>query len=170
MGAASESQAAHLKRHGGGRRDCERCRYYMSKDNWMQVYGQVELPAPSRCDDRRVVQWLAERPARWPGPWGLGCVFCAHVPRRLDESTCRSAATQRFRTEWARYEVRVPTLQASNIRQHLRCAAHELSTAAYLKPDEAVEKVLQSMRQVDDALLEGDCLHYWSRWQCSENS
>ena len=154
MGTSSEDQAAHLQRHGGGRRDCERCRYCMSKDNWMQVYGQVELPVPSRCDDRRVVQWLAERPARWPGPWGLGCVFCAHLKQRLDESTtCRSAATRRFGTKWARYEVRVPTLQVSHIRQHLGSDAHELSTAAYLKPDEAVEKFLQPMRQDDDALL-----------------
>ena len=76
LGSSSESRTAHLARHGGGRRDCARCRYYMWGASWMKAYGQVPYPQQPR-GRREVCQWLAERPARWPGAWGLGCSVCA---------------------------------------------------------------------------------------------
>ena len=154
LGHSCETRTAHLTRHDGGRRDCGRCRFYMWGSKWLQSYGRLTLPAPPRCRDRRVAQWIAERPDRWPGPWGLGCVFCAAFHKRLVESGQRAVATERFGTKWARYEVRAPTLQAQHIRQHLGGACHALSAAAFLKPDEAVQTLLQPLGG-DEGLLDG---------------
>ncbi len=120
---------------------------------WMTALGQTTLPSPRRCSDRQAVQWLAERPARWPGPWGLGCVFCADFMKRLEESDARAQAA-RFRTKWARYDVRVPTLQASQIHQHLGHECHKLASEAFLRPDTPVRVILQPQHG-DEGLLHG---------------
>ena len=81
VGPVLETRAAHLLRHGGGRRTCPRCWYYSRGAAWTATYGScMALTGP-----RRRIVWLAERPARLGGAWALGCVFCA-------SHECRSAA------------------------------------------------------------------------------
>ena len=67
VGPASETREAHLRRHGGGRRTCPRCTYYLHGAAWTATYGSRMAPAGPR---RRVV-WLAERPARQGKAWAL---------------------------------------------------------------------------------------------------
>ena len=156
LGSSSETRTAHLARHEGGRRDCARCRFYMWGAAWMNSYGQVPFPHQPRrrSGGREVVQWLAERPAQWPGAWGLGCALCAGFYSKLKTSDdCRRHAA-RFGTKWARYEVRVRTLQASHVQQHLGKECHRLATEAYFQPDAPIRMVLQ--RDHGDAeLLQG---------------
>ena len=66
VGPCTETREEHLTRHEGGRRTCPRCRHYMFGDSWTATYGSF----PGQGRDREV--WLAERPARWGGSWGVG--------------------------------------------------------------------------------------------------
>ena len=156
LGSSSESRTDHLARHGGGRRDCGRCRFYMWGAKWMKAYGQVPaLHQPKgRSGGREVMHWLAERPARWPGAWGLGCALCAGFYSRVKASDDGRPDASRFGTKWARYEVRVGTLQASHVHQHLGKDCHRLATEAYLQPDAPIRMVLQC-EHGDEELLRG---------------
>ena len=166
LGPASESRELHLKRHDGGRRTCQRCRYYLFGDGWAASYGSFEAPSGPRA---RVV-WLGERPARWGGVWGLGCSVCADLDRRRRQSeeptavgpgACASTSTSRGRghhkrcsTKWARYEVRAEALQSEHVRVHAQSDVHKLAMAAHIKPDEPVRIALQRTLE-DDQLLAG---------------
>ena len=105
-------------------------------------------PAAGKRARREATQWLAERPARWPGPWGLGCAFCAAFVEKLREADARTTLA-RFGTKWARFEVRTRCLQASHIRQHLGYELHRLATEAYFRPDAPVRVLLQSDDEAD---------------------
>ena len=157
LGPSSQSRADHLARHGGGRRDCGRCRFYMWGAKWMQAYGQVPFPHQPRAGQtagREVVQWLTERPARWPGAWGLGCALCAGFYSRVKASNDCQRNASRFGTKWARYEVRVGSLQACHVHQHLGKECHRVATEAYFQPDAPIRKVLQR-EHGDEELLRG---------------
>lgn len=71
-GPAAQTPVEHLKRHDGGWRSWGRCRFYMLGDSWVSTYGRL---MPSRAPCGKLV-WLAKRPARWGGTWGLSCSIC----------------------------------------------------------------------------------------------
>ena len=180
VGPASESREEHLRRHEGGRRDCPRCRFYVLGADWMRNYGGAQDP---RTSHPTKVIWLQERPPRYGGGWGLGCVFCASAaclqrdtpvaqPHRhnvksaidVDAAHCqgehkrttpsKSHAGPRFHTKWARHEISYSHLQSEHIRKHSFSQAHKLSTARYFAPDVPV-KVLLQRTQEDEELLQG---------------
>ena len=173
VGPASETREEHLQRHKGGRRTCQRCRYYLFGANWAATYGSFTAPSGPRG---RVV-WLGERPARWGGVWGLGCSVCAGLDYRRRKSeepmigtavgpgACASTSTSRGRgvrlagasrkrcgTKWARYEIRAT--QSEHVRRHAQSDVHKIAMAAHIKPDEPVRIALQRTLE-DDQLLAG---------------
>ena len=77
VGPASESAKAHEARHPryGRHQTCPRCRFYKIGPSWVSAYGT--MPAPGHGPDQ--VQWIAERPSHWGGPWALGCTICGHA-------------------------------------------------------------------------------------------
>ena len=76
VGLVSESREDHLKRHSGGIRGCPRCRWYTFGHAWAGTYGSLNTQE-LRAGPRERVVWIAERPFRWSGTWGLGCTLAA---------------------------------------------------------------------------------------------
>ena len=60
-------------------------RYYRNVACWQRSHGSLLHNAWGK--KKRTV-WLAERPARRGGEWGIGCLFCAHLLMRLSEHPC----------------------------------------------------------------------------------
>ena len=153
VGPVTESKEDHLRRHEGGLRSCPRCRFYQRQDSWSQAYGLIG--ETSRAGPRHAV-WLAERPVRWGGTWGLGCKVCADSVARATTGRTGAGspgcnARRRLGTAWARFEVRATALQAEHIRQHQNYEVHRVAVLAWLRPDEPVSLALQ--RSVDDDRL-----------------
>ena len=157
VGPVSETREQHMERHGkGGHPKCPRCKYYKFGEKWAKAYGSIELQHP-----RKSVRWLAEKPLRFGGTWGLGCVFCADMRARLnvadappDRQHQNNTRSRRFGSAWARFDVRPRALQAEHTKQHAHYDVHKISTKAYLRPDEASTTDLQVSAE-DDALLSG---------------
>ena len=179
VGPVTETREAHLRRHGGGRRTCPRCTYYLHGAAWTATYGSCEAPTGPR---RRVV-WLAERPARQGEAWALGCVFCAsHECRSAGASTPseRRGPSTRRRGGFGAYRVRYRSLQAENISYHAKSLAHKFAQTTWFWPDEPVCITLQATLD-DDRLLSGnvpqpqDWLRAWRicrdprSWQAAEH-
>ena len=153
LGPVTETKDDHLARHGGGLRSCPRCRYYKRSAQWSRQVAETTRAGP------RNLVWLAERPVRWGGTWGLGCKICADSVARVavdGAGTCRTAGAQRRRlgTAWARFEVRAKSLQAEHIRQHQDYDVHRVAVLSYLRPDAPVALALQADLS-DDRLLAG---------------
>jgi hypothetical protein len=111
LGDVTETKEQHLARHGGGRKECIRCRFYQRGDTWTHAYGFVAESC--QAGPRRRVAWLAERPVRWGGAWALGCTMCADAAARQGNRDGQSAPRRsRQRTAWARFEVRPAALQS----------------------------------------------------------
>jgi len=168
VGPVTETKEQHLKRHSGGLRSCPRCRYYQRGQQWARAHGHVA--ETSRAGPRGAV-WLAERPVRWGGTWGLGCAICADSVARVCVGQVVGgkdvASKRRLGTAWARYEVRARCLQAEHIRQHQDYDVHRVGVLAWLRPDEPVYLAMQRTLS-DDSLLAGsvpqpaDWLRAWS--------
>ena len=153
VGRVTETKEQHLQRHDGGLRTCPRCRYYQHKERWQREYG-CEDHASRRIAGAGAV-WLAERPVRWGGFWGLGCTFCADAVARLEGGdSAGQVCARRLRTTWARFEVRAASLQAEHISQHRFYDNHRVAVLAWLRPDAPVELRLQASLS-DDRLLAG---------------
>ena len=156
VGPVTETKEQHLKRHDGGLRARPRCHFYKFGHRWLSAHGHVKETA--RAGPRQNFTWLAERPARWGGAWGLGCKVCADAAARI--VTGASAESQggvcrrRLGTAWARFEVRASSLQAEHVRQHQDYDVHKLAVLEWLRPDEPVQLKLQASLS-DDQLLSG---------------
>lgn len=69
-------------------------RFYKHENTWKASHGSL---AHTAWGQRQRTVWLAERPARRGGTWGIGCLFCAHLINRLahePEEKARLPATQ----------------------------------------------------------------------------
>jgi len=167
VGPCSETRAEHLERHDAGRKTCPRCRYYLFGDAWTATYGSFATKSGGSTRGRSI--WLDERPARWGGPWRLGCSLCANFEckRPRDASTLAGAEPSAKRgtrkrgtcgvrggTKFARYEVCHVHMGASHVRDHALSDTHRLAMAAHLAPDQPVRMLLQSDMD-DDRLLSG---------------
>ena len=142
-------------------RSCPRCRYYRFA-SWAATHGSFE----SKTGPRQRTFWLAERPSRWGGAWGLGCAICAGFQGRVATnragaveeparaSTPGKRARARCGTKWARYEVRSAHLQSEHIFQHTLTDAHKIAVMAHTAPDCPVVVSLQRTFE-DDQLLSG---------------
>ena len=136
VGGVQETRQDHLTRHGGGQRTCPRCRWYKHGDFWTCSYGK--LYSQLHSGPRENVLWLAERPVRWGGEWGLGCSICAwfanratvtgpcHTPPSASSTQPQRGSQRlcRLGTRFARFEVRAEFLQAEHIKQHAESSAH----------------------------------------------
>ena len=101
----------------GGLQTCPRCRWSRKGDQWKCAYGKFISTAG---ESPETVVWLAERPLRLQGAWGLGCTICAWFTNKaIDEpQPKRGVKVCRVATRFSRFEVRCPNLQAEYIRQH----------------------------------------------------
>lgn len=155
VGLATETRGEHALRHPGpsGLRACVRCRWYVMEPKWSLAFGKFSAPASpeARC-------WIAERPVRWGGSWGLGCTLCSEaLTRNADGSADRSRGTaeqRRLGAKWARFEVRPAGLQADSFRNHRDSDVHKVALRAWQHPDEPVQFKLQASLS-DDRLLSG---------------
>ena len=144
VGKVEETRADHLKKHGGGLRTCPRCRFYKHGDVWTCSYGKLNPAERGLAGPRENVVWLAERPVRWGGLWGLGCSICAWFANRTTgpesggpSSTQPQRGSQRLcrlGTRFARFEVRAEFLQAEHLKQHAESSAHRTGRVIALWP------------------------------------
>ena len=149
-------------------RTCPRCRWYRQGGAWICSYGQL-VCQPCRAGPRENVVWLAERPDRWGGEWGLGCNICAFLANRATGPESGSpSSTQpqrgsgsrtadslcRLGTRFARFEVRAACLQAEHVKQHAESSVHRMAVAAWLNPDAPLRFAAQATLQ-DEQLLSG---------------
>ena len=118
---------------------------------------------------RENVAWLAERPTRFGGEWGLGCTVCAWFANRAfseqrgSEGSCGSSTSQpqrgkaslcRLGSRFARFEVRAEYLQAEHFKQHAESSAHRRAVIAWLNPDAPLRFAAQATLG-DEQLLSG---------------
>ena len=80
VGPISETREEHLRRHGGGRRSCPCCRWYIYGPEWAKHHSCMK---ESRIAGLRDFIWVAERPSKWGGEWALGCIVCAAAAARV---------------------------------------------------------------------------------------
>ena len=147
VGSVRESREDHLARHGGGLRTCPRCRWHARGAEWVCSDGMFVRQQCSRA--RENVAWLAERPTRFGGEWGLGCTVCAwfanraFTEQRVGEGRCGSRASQpqrgaaslcRLGSRFARFEVRAEYLQAEHFKAACRECRPQESCDGVAKP------------------------------------
>ena len=171
VGPANESAEAHRCRHDPPDKTCPRCRFYSIGASWVGAYGTL---GGLRHGPERVI-WIAERPARWGGPWGLGCTLCAQALVKASDHGASTPAGHcrrvRSGTAWARFEIRPRHLMSESIRLHVNSEGHRRAVAAHLAPNEPVRLLLQAKME-DDLLLQGAVPQPcdWLRaWQCVKN-
>ena len=164
VGSVAEGREEHLARHGGGLRTCPRCRWHKRGAEWVCSYGSFVRQQGSRA--RENVVWLAERPTRFGGEWGLGCTVCAWFAGRAcggSEGSCEPSTSKPQRgttslcplgTRFARFEVRHEHLQAEHVKQHAESAAHRRAVIAWLNPDAPLRFAAQATLG-DEQLLSG---------------
>ena len=174
IGSVSESREDHLCRHNGGLRSCPRCKWYRFANSWVTSYGGTEV---TKAGPRGRVCWLQERPVKWGGMWGLGCMICAAQAGRVATGApVVSAATRRrnLGSKWCRFEVCPRSLQAEHVKQHAHYDVHKLAERAYFNPGVPVTLTLQSCEE-DDILLSGavpqplDWLRAWQAARCAQS-
>ena len=162
VGLVSESREDHLKRHSGGIRGCPRCRWYTFGHAWAGTYGSLNTQE-LRAGPRERVVWIAERPLRWSGTWGLGCTLCADAAARRackPKDTTASAPPRgrgqhrRLGSVWSRFDVRCLSLQCEHIKEHACYDVHKLAVQAFLRPDDPILLTTHAS-SADDRLLAG---------------
>ena len=92
VGSVRESREEHLARHGGGQQTCPRCRWYKNGCGYICSYGMFVREQHGEVRENEA--WLAERPTRFGGPWGLGCTVCAWFANRAFTEQCGPRASQ----------------------------------------------------------------------------
>ena len=136
LGAASETDAQHRRRHPQLKRDCARCVYLELRPQLLD-YGSYHRERLGRRDK---TTWLAQRPGHLGGVWALGCVFCSHYMQRRRHAQPHAQphrrGPQHGNTKWARFEIRAISQMASRgIRQHSETEMHRVATRSYFNPD-----------------------------------
>ena len=185
-GPASESDLGHRKRHPRPVAGCARCVYEQRRRSLELLYGSYNTAGGGDGNASRVAVWLAPRPARYGGRWGVGCICCA---RLLDSITAKVAEAQQSgsarqkaakrgpancNTKWARFEV-TDALQiaARGLKQHQQTLQHRKAVRAMNAPPELQERVVLSMDDAD--LFRGgvpqptDYVQSWSACQCGNS-
>ena len=189
-GPVEESDVAHRRRHPKPLAGCIRCVYEKNRQALESTYGSYSLSGDIGSYQRRAV-WLAARPVRYGGSWGVGCICCA---RLLESNTdkmedLRRAGIRRDKapkrgpahanTKWARFEFRNPTqLAARGLRQHEQTLQHRKAVRWVNAPPDLREKVI--MAPEDSELFRGgvpqpaDFVQAWngcltSFHQCEKN-
>lgn len=144
VGAVTETDAQHRKRHPEAQPDCPRCMYLQWRPHWEKHYGSHRSEV---CSQKVATVWLAPRPARLGGFWAIGCCFCAQwAQTQADRKSAAKMAgvvmPKRRRgpsygqTKWARFEVRSSTQVAMRgVSQHAKTLMHRQATRAYFTPE-----------------------------------
>ena len=178
VGPVTETKEDHLERHSGGRRSCPRCRFYLFGSKWTEKHGSFQGHGPAK---HLCTAWVAERPIRYGGAWGLGCTLCAAQLVRVSTSDApQGERRRRLGTAWARFEVRNVDLSSSHLYQHDPTDVHRLAVSSWMQPDAPVTLQLQASVE-DDDILRGsvpqgeDWLRAWraartvQSWEASSN-
>ena len=150
-GPVEETAAEHAARHPAPTapiKTCARCVYNTSRADLERGYGSYAHNVDSHV--RRHV-WLASRPPRLGGLWGVGCVFCAHYRQVRGEANddARREGRQRNKnarrgpgnadTKWSRFEVQAPAqIAPRGVRQHAESLQHRRAVRAFFVPAAAV--------------------------------
>ena len=149
IGDVTETDAQHRKRHPSIRSDCPRCQHLRYGPKWEKHYGSHRSEADGK---RTATVWLAPRPRRLGGLWGLGCIFCARwAQQQADRKSASRAAgvvlpkrgrgARDGQTKWARFEIRSLTQVAMRgVSQHAQTLMHRKATRAYFIPEPSVIK------------------------------
>lgn len=143
-GPVEETDGQHRKRHPKPLADCARCQYDKSRVLLEQTYGSYDGLGGAR-GQRRV--WLAPRPARYGGKWGVGCICCAkfcesHLEKVAEvkrSGTAMKKATskgaQYANTKWARFEItKAEQIAVRGVRQHEQRLQHRRAVRAMNAP------------------------------------
>ena len=134
LGPVTESDEEHRRRHHPMRKDCSRCVYIVLRSQLQASYGSYQHAVGSRVGK---TVWLAPRPTRMQGVWGLGCLFCA--ARMQERPNLEGVPGKRRRynnTKWARFEIRaVSQIAQRGIRQHAETQQHRMAVRDFFKPD-----------------------------------
>jgi hypothetical protein len=56
-------------------------RFFRFRTAWIRSHGSLIHESWGK---KQVTTWLAERPGRRGGPWGIGCIFCASLMDRCE--------------------------------------------------------------------------------------
>ncbi len=112
--------------------------------------------------------WLAPRPVRLGGDWGVGCTFCAELRQKhcdaKDDARRDGGVYAKGRrrgpghanTKWARFGIRsVDQIASRGVRQHADTAQHKLAVKAHFAPNEAVTIVEQVCGGADREVFRG---------------
>ena len=147
VGRGDETVADHRKRHPALVSGCARCHWLQWGEAWRRKQGSSFADIGGRAER---IEWVAERPARLGGLWGLGCSVCARAVIKLRQETSLRArgCLARIATKWASFEVRPASLQASHLAQHAGWQSHKLALDIFLAVDTPVREVI-----ADAALL-----------------
>ena len=155
VGRVDETVADHRERHPTLVSDCARCQWLQWGDLWRKKQGTSFV---ENCGRAERIEWIAERPARRGGLWGLGCSVCAHAANKLSQETSLRArgCLARVASKWARFEIRPASLQASHLVQHAGWQSHKLALEIYLAVDTPVREVIMDAAVLSEQdLLKG---------------
>ena len=155
VGRVDETVADHRERHPTLVSDCARCQWLQWGDLWRKKQGTSFV---ENCGRAERIEWIAERPARRGGLWGLGCSVCAHAANKLSQETGLRArgCLARVASKWARFEIRPASLQASHLVQHAGWQSHKLALEIYLAVDTPVREVIMDAAVLSEQdLLKG---------------
>ena len=163
-GPVDETDAQHAARHRVFHPRCGRCVYELNRERLERGYGSC---AHSADGDRvRRTTWLAPRPVRLCGAWGVGCVFCAnarqHWADKADAARRDGHPLPKGRrgpnaadTAWARFEISNAVQIASRgVRQHSETMQHRKAVKLFFCP-EVLGVLESSVAASDDKLFRG---------------
>jgi len=163
---AGETEKEHAVRHRTFRANCIRCVYNARKWRHELGYGSY-IHSDSRGNVLRTV-WVAPRPWRMPGQFGVGCLFCNALRQRCEaeldaaEREGRTLPKRRrgpnyARTKWANFDVRsAEQLAPRGLKQHADSAQHRRAIRSYFAPAAAAStSVVSPAEEADTALFKG---------------
>ena len=143
-GPVGDTDSQHAARHRVFHPRCGRCVYHRNRERLERGYGSYVHPGGG--DRVRRTTWLAPRPVRLDGAWGVGCVLCAHARQhwadKADNARREGRPLLKGRrgpnaadTAWARYEINNAAQIASRgVRQHSETMQHRKAVKLFFLP------------------------------------
>ena len=161
-GPVDETDAQHAARHRVFHPRCGRCVYDRNRERLERGYGS-HVVHQADGDRVRRTPWLAPRPVRLSGAWGVGCLFCASARQHWADKA--DAARREGRplpkgsrgpnaadSAWARFEINNAAQIANRgVRQHAETMQHRKAVKLFFCPE--VVSVLESSVAASDGKL-----------------
>ena len=162
---AGETEKEHAVRHRTFHADCIRCVYHARK--WKYDRGHGSYIHSDRSGNLQRTVWLAPRPLRMPGQFGVGCLFCNALRQRCEAELDAAARHGRklpkqsrgahyARTKWASFDIRSAVqLAPRGLKQHAATDQHRRAIRCYFAPPAAITSVVSPAEEADTALFKG---------------